>query len=463
MSQNKEIEDLIQKSVKSLSYFIENVFPLSFVNQKYIRPSHLTRYWAPLFQNYQNTCLLASRKHLKSTIVYAYLMWKLLRTIDYDYELLYLSYKADLGQYHVKNFKKLVDYNPLFAEVQSLTPAETIARYSWDNKHEFIIEPEGVLSFKRGRHPNEVICDDVLADPATQLDPAIIKKINRIFQEDIFSLPKEGGNLRVVGTAQTPQDFFYSLKGQPNWGWGKFPAELDPIKKQTLWPEMFSWQNLQEKRKVMGDKAYDKEFLIKPVYAAESFFQREQFVPPLVNPDLKNVLELNTHNTVVGGFDVGKKTHPSHFAVFELVGNRAIQRYQRFFDRIDYYDQVQEINELVKMLKIDKVYYDSTRGELEGFVEQGIMPKSVYVPVPFSLKNKNTMATEFSKVVSNNEIELINDRRQIEQILLVTNDLQAIETDEGHGDSFWSIALAIYGIRQTPQVWYGGRSAKITG
>ena len=36
------------------------------------------------------------------------------------------------------------------------------------------------------------------------------------------------------------------------------------------------------------------------------------------------------------------------------------------------------------------------------------------------------------------------DTPHLEQLMKVTNDLEAVQTHEGHGDSFWSIALALY-------------------
>ena len=42
-------------------------------------------------------------------------------------------------------------------------------------------------------------------------------------------------------------------------------------------------------------------------------------------------------------------------------------------------------------------------------------------------------------------MSLINDAINTgKRILVVDNDLQALETPEGHGDSFWGIALALW-------------------
>ena len=37
----------------------------------------------------------------------------------------------------------------------------------------------------------------------------------------------------------------------------------------------------------------------------------------------------------------------------------------------------------------------------------------------------------------------MNDKRQTEQILAVNDNLEAVESADGHGDSFWSVALAL--------------------
>ena len=64
---------------------------------------------------------------------------------------------------------------------------------------------------------------------------------------------------------------------------------------------------------------------------------------------------------------------------------------------------------------------------------------------------KNRITPEFEKRVQNKQIELIPDRRMIDQILLVNNEFKAFETSEGHGDSFWSIALAVNAANHKPQ------------
>jgi hypothetical protein len=134
----------------------------------------------------------------------------------------------------------------------------------------------------------------------------------------------------------------------------------------------------------------------------------------------------------------------------------AVQRHQLWMDGWDYYKQLDTVKELVERLRIDRVSYDNTRGEMEGFYEKGLMDKGIFIPIVFGTKSKYKMAAGFEKAVTakiitregkeerNPGIQLINNQRTINQIMVVTNDLEAVATHEGHGDSFWSIALALY-------------------
>ncbi|KKK63099.1 hypothetical protein LCGC14_2997720, partial [marine sediment metagenome] len=104
----------------------------------------------------------------------------------------------------------------------------------------FTCDPSGILTFNRGWHGEGVICDDILMDPTTPLNLTMIDKINRIFFEQVMSLPKEGGELHLVGTAQHAQDLFFQLKNNISWNWAEHKAIVNEANKEVLWPELFS-------------------------------------------------------------------------------------------------------------------------------------------------------------------------------------------------------------------------------
>jgi len=67
----------------------------------------------------------------------------------------------------------------------------------------------------------------------------------------------------------------------------------------------------------------------------------------------------------------------------------------------------------------------------------------------FTRKSKNTMAQVFEKFVHSGILKLIKDERQTHQILSVSNELKAPDTPMGHGDAFFSIAMALQAIHDT--------------
>jgi len=63
--------------------------------------------------------------------------------------------------------------------------------------------------------------------------------------------------------------------------------------------------------------------------------------------------------------------------------------------------------------------------------------------IVFTQKSKQEMALEFETKVRTKSMLLLPDDRQRRQILNVDNDLQSVASHEGHGDAFYSNALAI--------------------
>jgi len=458
-----------RRSYVDFSFFNSHIFPYSFdlwdgnedgtwLNPPegvYVPCPH-TVGWAKELQGSRLTAKLCARKHLKSTTLYSHVMWKLWKCHYVSFEGLYLSFKEDMAEYHTANIKKLIKKNPFFVDIYSLTNAETILSYSWDpgERGEFPIRfrvtAGGMLSFKRGRHPRVVWCDDILADPQNELNLTVINTITRTFFEDVMSLPQEGGELHVWGTPQDDSDLFFQIKKRgrvktdsnpSGFLWSKEPAIKNWKREEVVWPELFGFERLMELKDEILEKAFNKEYMVSPVRSENTFFKRGELEAVAVDRD--NAKNINTDNDVYAGWDLGKKRHPSHFSVFEMAGGKAIQIYQEFWDGLDYNVQLGRVKRLKERLMIDRVGYDNTRGEFEVLGERGELPSWMF-PIQFSNKTNQKMASSLEKRVGHKTIELINDQRQIDVMLQVMSDLKAVETDLGHGDSFWSNAMAMY-------------------
>lgn len=448
-----QVKILIQAR-NDFTFFVNNIFSLSF-NGGFIRGVYVNEVCRSLGTN-RKTMRISAKGHMKSTALYAHFMWKLLfQGATMDLECHYFSHQEQMAGYHVGKIKQLISNNPYYDEIiDTKSIAESVIKYTWDGQHFVTLTPHGLIQFKRGIHCDIVYVDDPFQDPENELNPTIIYKINEIFKSNILDMPKETtGELHVAGTPQTNDDFFFDENITKRFSVLIRPAITEEGK--ALWPEYMDLQELQAKRAERTERIFSREYLCIPVYSTKAFFDKEKLIQKVVNPNLNNLSVMELHkisNIVVAGFDIGKKLHPSHLAVFEIRDNRLIMIHQKFMDNWPYSNgshyiavhptQLEYLKLAITDFKIDRLYWDSTRGEFESFIEQRLLPLQM-VPVVMTSKIRVAMATEFDKVVEHGEIELINDTRLIDQICQMTNDLKAIITKTGHADSFWSVCLAL--------------------
>ncbi len=452
MEQEFELQQIIKDAKESLPYFIKHIFSLSFKKKQFEISPHTWK-WGKRIQENNHTATLSARKHLKSTTMYAFIMWLIFKMNSNERgSYLYMSYNQKMSVYHTTNIKQLIQSNPYFTTIKDVSSGSSILNYTWEKGDSFLCTPSGILTFNRGWHGDGVICDDILADPTNELNFTIIEKINRTFFEQVMSLPKEGGWLHLVGTAQHQMDLFFKLKENKSWNWAEYKAILNEAEQEVLWPELFSYKRLCEIREQeLGEKAFKKEYMCSPIWSEEAYFQREEFMKA-VDVDLEECKRSSSEfkhrkMKIVAGLDIGKKTHPSHFVVFMYDNGRYTQLYEKFMDGWDYYKQIVFINDLVEFFLIDSVYYDDTRGELESFREQRIISPAIWKPIVFKVKTKFEMASNLDRLINHKDgpkVSFLNRQRMIDSVLSMNNNLEAPESIIGHGDAFWSIALALY-------------------
>lgn len=442
-----KLKRVLAEGRNDFKFFINNIFALSF--EDFIKGKHINNTGDFLGTN-KKTIRISARDHFKSTSLYAHFMWDLLYRPGLECH--YFSYNSSMSAYHLGKIKQLIARNPFYSEIVDLKPtAEGVLKYIWEGKIT-TLDPCGLLAFKRGIHAPRIYIDDPLRDPDNKLNPTVINKVNRIFVTEVFSMLKKDGQMHIVGTPQTDFDFFFDKKVTEGFETKIMPAVVNWKKKTALWPEYMPWKELMRRKRQLGDRVFSQEMLCRPVWTEQAWFSREKLMD-VVNPSLRQENQMLRKNFVVMGWDIGKKVHPSHITVFEeRTKNHWIQIYQKFMDGWNYNKQLEHVNELIRKFNVDEGAYDATRGEMESFVERGEL-SNVLQPVVFKTTVKHDMATNFEKMVENNEIELLNDRRMIDQILVVDNDLVALETPEGHGDSFWSIALALWLAGQKGESW----------
>jgi len=151
----------------------------------------------------------------------------------------------------------------------------------------------------------------------------------------------------------------------------------------------------------------------------------------------------------VAGLDIGKLRHPSHCAVLLPYEHKLYQIASWWADNEPYTKQLEELRKLFTELEVKLCLYDATRGELSLALEEGRLPAAMELGgLVFTADLKNRLAGAFNLCIERQDMTLLPDDRQRKSILQVTNALSAAESEGGHGDAFWSLALAVEAARR---------------
>ena len=401
------------------------------------------------FENGKNLVFVLPRLHLKSTMLYAIAIWRML-TIR-NCKILYLSYKDGMAKYHMAEIKRIVKDKPYLSRIMKdrSSRSEATIRYEIDGIGVAKILSGGVLSFKRGTHVNGAcFADDILRDPQNPLNLSQLLVVDRHINNEIRFIPNKGVPLILAGTPMHAQDILLKLKDDVEYTWRFLPAirpgpedlvKIWPENTEVLWPKVYDkqWLDAMSKSDWMS---FQTEFLLTPAMEVAAFFTRQE---------LSHVLDANLFNFSIStpypwdedddedmfaGYDVGKKRHPSHLAIFlrKKKGN-LIMVHSSFHDGVDYAIQAQRITDAIENFRIREMMIDNTRGEMD---ERGLPPQARLMTMTSKLKKE--LATIFSRYVSERKIMMIDELRFVSQLVAVSSDLQAPESPMGHGESFTS-------------------------
>src|SRR2546426_112075 len=300
---------------------------------------------------------------------------------------------------------------------------------------------------------------------AEDIDGLIISYKDDLATEHIRNLKRliEGNPLTRLWKDSTPQaedDLLHKLAHNDSFLWRRLPAVMDETTRAVLWPEVFSYDVLVQKRKEIGEKAFLVEYMLVPLRSLDGFFSREE-IEACIDPQLKRWSpdEPFPHHEVEGvyaGIDIGREVHPTHISVLARFEGYLIQVYEAFLDHVDWNTQVRLINQLVEHFDIRRAYYDATQGQLE---DRGL--SKVVHGVKFTKQKNVALAQGLERYVRGNpdldEPRLIllgpSTSRQVNSIVRVNRKLKATTSRAGdHGDSFWSNAMAVEAAEDGPSM-----------
>jgi len=180
-----------------------------------------------------------------------------------------------MAKRNLRILKRVVDTNEMLLEKKDMSNMKLL---KWgDTELEYnhgMIETVSLGSTPRSAHVPLVIIDDPLRDDNTYSDEYVE---NFILKQVVPCTGRTKGRVILNGTFQHPQDIFHKIMGSKPDFRGKivsdgtisdlgfcskvFPAVEDWKTKKAYLPEVYSWEDLMQLRKTIGELAFSQEYL----------------------------------------------------------------------------------------------------------------------------------------------------------------------------------------------------------
>ena len=261
--------------VENLNYFIVTTLSDFEMNWHHLE-------WGQLSMLYRRLGVLAARDHGKSYFFsHAVPIWRMYRAKSMEEMLVkrkdlansrvgyIITNEMDLGVDFLENIKSTIESTPILKE--RLYPG---SKEGW-GKERIVCKNNARLSIKsygskfRGRHPGYIIIDDFLSD-AVIYSETQRKKVTDYFYSVIMNAIVPGGNVTVVGTPFHQADLYGDLKIKKNWKVFEYPSIFPDGR--ILWSNRYSFKDLMNKKEELGNMAFSREMLVKPIISDSSLF-----------------------------------------------------------------------------------------------------------------------------------------------------------------------------------------------
>lgn len=218
----------------------------------------LHREWNEILLKNKDGIIKAPRDHLKTFFFFEARSLQLCHFFS-DIEIRYFTGSDSLAVDKLNNIKKYAKL-PYFENLLQGAEVDNKTELRFGNDSRIYVQGYG--SKMRGGHPDYIILDDVIDSQVIYSDEQN-KKVKERFAGEILPMAEPHTKINIIGTLQREDDI-YSL----NLGEGSitktYDAIVDEEKKQTLFPEKWSWQELMKKRQAIiqdfGEKWFLKEY-----------------------------------------------------------------------------------------------------------------------------------------------------------------------------------------------------------
>jgi len=291
--------------------------------------------------------------------------------------------------------------------------------------------------------------DDIYVDEFAHFTNGTDKEIIEALTPSL----SRGGNITYISTPFGDQNLFYQY-------WN----ERDDISKLCInWRECpdLTPKKMQEIQGIIGLDAFNQEYENQFL----SDMEGQEFPSELIKKCINHELTLSTYpeqalqkqHIYIGGLDIGRTHDLTALIIMEkTLENQYKMIYKKTMKNTPYKEQYQQINYILSNYHFSDFWVDESGigNEMAEKLKHNHRARTI----SFNNENKQEMVNNLKTLMQNDkiqipdDIQLINSIRAIKRIYTPSNYLRFDsdrDSEIGHADLFWALALAVYKQRKT--------------
>jgi len=226
------------------------------------------REWLELFEKHQFVCLQAPRSHGKTSLVGAYIIWRIIR--DPDIRILIVTISQDKAdemmsfiKHHLEENQKLIE---LFGDqrgysgvwTRSALKVRRAGKSGFAHK-EPTVTVLGITSSMVGGHYDIIVLDDI-TDQRNSRTEHRRRELIRWYNQTLVPMLEPEGKIITIGTRWNEKDIYDYLSRDPSFTTKRYQAIIDREKKIVLWPERYSYEKLKAIERSIGSISFELQY-----------------------------------------------------------------------------------------------------------------------------------------------------------------------------------------------------------
>lgn len=461
------LEELSQEHKQVLKYSLE---PKSFIKDVLgwtVKDFHGE--WLDFWKNNDKTLLLAPRSSGKTTMLTAYIIWRIVT--NPDTRILYLTIKDDKAIEVADNIKYHLDSNPQLTEIFGSQRGNLWTRRSFNVKGRKrggasrapTFTGAGIGSSEVGGHYSAIALDDVV-----NRENAATKHRRQSMKENYDSMVdymlEPEGEIHCIGTRYHEDDLYSSLmeysgyktkryEGILQWNREDIGKIISPPEDKigdkgiSLWPERMSYEELLDKLKDKGSYWFFMQTQNEVLSKQGSMFKKEY----MNNAYKLQNLDLHNMETYMG-VDLATVSGGDYFAIV-IVGFKDGNIYilDVFRDRLTIGDQLDKVIEKDDMWSPTKIAIESNQYQ-SAFSSELMSVSSLPVEKVNPQRNKELRAQRLAALMESGRVFF--RERGLEYNEALQHEL-AVFPDGKHDDMLDALvhAVNIIGGKKKKRSW----------